>query len=162
MTTAPWLEYSGQSTDELLALEGKYRTDSLVVAFETALLGKEGKLTTEESYVLAIEALEREVNNGGYAQFFSNVSGEHAPIIEDALRAIGCPKTANMTRDAIAAVVLDGELDADALAAAVAREDEEMQQTLSECDEEYFANDEEIADRLFEWIKANRMSIQVT
>jgi hypothetical protein len=33
-----WLdEYSGQTVDELLALEGEYRLDSLVLAFEQAL-----------------------------------------------------------------------------------------------------------------------------
>jgi hypothetical protein len=35
--TSPFLEsYAGQSTEELLALEGKYRIDSLVLAFEQA------------------------------------------------------------------------------------------------------------------------------
>jgi hypothetical protein len=33
-----WLEgYSGQTTEELIALEGEYRIDSLVLAFEQAL-----------------------------------------------------------------------------------------------------------------------------
>ena len=68
----PWFDgYSGQSVDELLSLKGRYRTDSIVVAFEQALSQKSAKrgdsaLRTEELAVLAIEALEREVNNGGY------------------------------------------------------------------------------------------------
>ena len=72
MSELKWLDgYSGQTTEELVALEGEYRTDSLVLAFEQALdqrvehVGQEG-LTEEERIVLAIEALEREVNNGGY------------------------------------------------------------------------------------------------
>ena len=33
-----WLDnYSGETTDELLAMEGRYRTDSLVLVFEQAL-----------------------------------------------------------------------------------------------------------------------------
>lgn len=60
--------YSGQTTDELIALASNYRIDSIVLAFEQALdqrsLARE--LTVEESWILAIEALEREVNNGGY------------------------------------------------------------------------------------------------
>jgi hypothetical protein len=33
-----WLDgYSGESVDELIALEGTYRTDSLVLAFEQAM-----------------------------------------------------------------------------------------------------------------------------
>ena len=60
--TSKWLEsYSGQSTEQLLSLEGEYRTDSLVVAFEQALDQKSAargvqSLTSEELVVLAVEA----------------------------------------------------------------------------------------------------------
>ena len=38
MTELDWLEgYAGQTTEELLALEGRYRTDSIVLALEQAL-----------------------------------------------------------------------------------------------------------------------------
>ena len=102
-----WLEgYNGESVDELIALEGKCRTDSLVLAFEQAMDQKaarigEDELTAEERIILAIEALEREVNNGGYGQFFLNSSREYAPIIADALRRISCPKTAEITQKAL-------------------------------------------------------------
>jgi len=49
MTELNWLEeYSGQTTDELISIEGEYKTDSLVLAFEQALdqkserVGREG------------------------------------------------------------------------------------------------------------------------
>ena len=157
----PFLEsYGGQTTDELLALEGRYRTDSLVLAFEQAIQSKPSPSTLEQ-FVLAIEALEREVNNGGYSQFFLNSSGEFAGITEEALRSIGCPKTADITRTAIAAIAPDGNLNADVLASAAAAPTEDVEQALAECDNRYFANDEPIADRLFEWIKANRSRIRV-
>lgn len=133
--------YGGQSTDELIALAGKYRIDSLVLAFEQAIQRKTAALSKEESCVLAVEALEREVNNGGYSQFFGNSSGEYAGIVVDALQAIGCPKTAAMTADAIAG-----------------RDDEKK---LAACDDRYYANDEPIADRLFAWIGKNRAKIQL-
>ena len=85
MSELKWLEkYSGQTTDELIALEGKFRTDSLVTAFHQAVEQKWARdggeaLSEEEIVVLAIEALECEVNNGGYDQFFIN-SSEYAPI----------------------------------------------------------------------------------
>jgi len=79
MPDLEWLDYAGQTTAELLALEGAYRIDSLVVAFETAIQQKlyredapEG--SNEECIVLAVEVLEREVNNGGFDQFFRNSS----------------------------------------------------------------------------------------
>src|SRR5262249_52433074 len=106
MPDLQWLDrYNGETFDELVALEGTYRTDSLVLAFEQAMDQKaarvgENKLTAEERVILAIEALEREVNNGGYGQFFVNTP-EYAPIIVDALRRIGCPKVAEITDRAV-------------------------------------------------------------
>ena len=152
--------YDGQSTDELLALEGRYRTDSLVLAFEQAIQLKP-EPSAQERYVLAVEALEREVNNGGYAQFFLNSSGEFAGIVEAALRDIGCPKTADITRDAVAAIAADGNLNAEVLSDRAANAGHDLEGALAKCNDRYFANDEAIADRLFEWIKANRAAIRV-
>jgi hypothetical protein len=101
-----WLDgYCGQTVEELIALESKYRIESLVLAFECALgkkaarLGRES-LSDEESIILAVEALEREVNNGGYDQYFFNTP-EYAPMIVRALQRIGCPKTAEITQNAL-------------------------------------------------------------
>lgn len=75
MAGSQWLQgYSSQTVDDLLALEQSHRIDSLVLAFEEAIDQKaaregEHKLTDVERTILAIEALEREVNNGGYGQF---------------------------------------------------------------------------------------------
>ena len=67
-------------------------------AFEQAIEQKvslEGRTETAvERVVRAVEALEREVNNGGYSQFFINPPVESAPDIVAALRQIDCPKTA--------------------------------------------------------------------
>ena len=153
--------YEGQSTEELLALEREYRVDSLVLAFEQAIQDKSpDSISTEESYVLAVVGLEREVNNGGYSQFFGNSSGEFTPVIEAALRAIECPKTADITRDAIAALRVD-PLTAESVAAAALSEEESIQQSLAACDDRYYANDEPIADRLFRWIAANKDCVRV-
>jgi hypothetical protein len=106
MPELQWLEeYTGQTVEELIALEGKYRTDSLVLAFEQAIdqkvaHGDSENLSEEEMIVLAIEAMEREVNNGGWGQFFIN-AGQFALVIVDALRRIGCPKTATIARRAM-------------------------------------------------------------
>src|SRR5262245_13906798 len=95
MTSQFLSAYGGQTTDELLMLASQYRIDSLVLAFEQAIQAKApASISPEESFVLAIEGLEREVNNGGYAQFFYNSSGEFTSTIVAALRAIDCPKTA--------------------------------------------------------------------
>jgi hypothetical protein len=113
MSNLKWLDgYSGQTVAELLSLEGECRIDSLVLAFEQAVDQKgqrEGTeaLSAEERMVLAIEALEREVNNGGYHQFFVNSSREFVGIIVRALVRINCPKTAEITQRAIDAAMAD-------------------------------------------------------
>jgi hypothetical protein len=81
----------------------------LVVAFEQAFDQRaarvgENALTEEERIILAIEALEREVNNGGYSQFFLNSSREYAPVMVRALERIGCLKTAKITQKALDAL----------------------------------------------------------
>jgi hypothetical protein len=112
MTDQSLQSYQGQSTDELLALAGRYRIDSLVLAFEQAIQAKSPEhVSREQSYVLAVEALEREVNNSGYAQFFYNSSGAFAATIEAALRAIDGPKVAGITKDAISALTGPGRSD---------------------------------------------------
>lgn len=159
-----WLDgYSGESTEQLLSLEGKYRTDSLVLAFEEGINQKaerEGtrSLTIEERIVLAVEALEREVNNGGYDQFFVNSSREFTPIMVGALKRIGCNKTASITQKAIEALGLT-DLRPDAIETMIRAPDEERCATLNRCDDSYYNSTEPIAERLFAFIKANRTSI---
>jgi len=159
-----WLDaYHGQTTDELLGLEGTHRTDSIVLAFEQALQQKAERqpISKEERYVLAVEALEREVNNGGYGQFFLNSSHDFVDVIEEALAAIGCPRTAALTRRAIEALRIPGALTGAKAEAVILRGDDALRQALEGRDHDYYANDEPIADRLFAWIKDNRGSVQV-
>lgn len=48
-----------------------------------------------------IENLEREINNGGFSQFFSNSSGNHAKETVQALKEIKANKTATLLEKAI-------------------------------------------------------------
>src|SRR5579872_2152357 len=125
MSELRWLDsYSGQTVDELLSLEGEYRIDSLIVAFHQALDQKwaregDGSLSVEELMIIAIEALETEVNNGGYEQFFINSSNQYASVIVETLVRIGCHRTAEITQKAIDALhVLN--LNVEAIEAAMA------------------------------------------
>jgi uncharacterized protein DUF4375 len=161
-----WLDqYSGQTVEQLISLEGKYRIDSLVLAFEQAISQKAARegarsLTGEERIVLAVEALEREVNNGGYDQFFANSSREFAAMIVDSLRRIGCKKTASITQKAIKALGVS-HLTAEAIETAMAAENEQRLERLSRCDEAYYQNTEPIAERLFTFVKANKSAIKL-
>ena len=114
MAELQWMsDYSGQTADELLALADTCRIDGLVLAFEQAIQQKEAtrgedSLSEPECIVLAVEALEREVNNGGYAQFFVNNSRIYTPIIVEALQRIGCPVTSKITALALNAAGFEG------------------------------------------------------
>jgi Domain of unknown function (DUF4375) len=165
MSDLQWLDgYSGESVDELIALEGTYRIDSLVLAFEQAMDQKaarigQQKLAAEERVILAIEALEREVNNGGYGQFFVNSSREYSPIIVDALRRIGCPKTAEITQKALR-IVQEAPMSDEEIENGTWEDNEERQDALGECDSLYFKGPENIEESLFAFIKANRARIE--
>jgi len=159
-----WLEsWSGRSTDELLALVGEYRVDSVVLAFDEALQMKEYKqgamsLTQEEWVVLAIEALEREVNNGGYGQFFLN-SAEYVPVVVDALERIGCHETAALTQEAIDALGLKNGLTAEAVERVMREDNLEREGRLEELTNRYFDVAGDLAEPLLEYVKRNRERI---
>jgi hypothetical protein len=164
MTNLKSFSYAGQTLDQLLSLEGEYRVDSLLAAMEEAIGRKaargDGKsLSAEERVVLAVEALQREVNNGGYDQFFVNSSREHAPIIVDALARIGCPKTSEVTRAALDALGL-AEPDAESIEAAMEAESDERDEELARCDESYYQSGEDVDACLFAFVKANRSAIR--
>lgn len=166
MADLKWLEgYSGETIEELIAMASEYRIDSLLVALEEALNQKaedvgELELSDEERIVLAVEALEREVNNGGYSQFFANASGQYTPIVVNALLTIGCQETANITSGAINALGIE-DFSPEAIDAALEAENEERDEQLEECDGLYSGAGEDIAGQLFEFVRAHQDAIQL-
>ena len=159
--------YLGQSTNELIDLEKKYRTDSIVLAFEQALDQKAyrigtANLSNEEKVVLAIESLEREVNNGGYDQYFINSSKEYASIIIDSLSLIGSKDGARITQQAIDCLNITGEITEAKIDEIMNIENDERANRLSECDAEYYQVVGDLSDKLFGFIHMNREKIVLT
>ena len=166
MDNLEWFEgYNEQTLDELIELEGKYRTDSLICAIEEALQNKAYEkgmesLSPEELIVLAIEAFEREVNNGGYLQFFSNESREFAPMIVEFLDRIGCPRTAKLSEEALNALGMDDSITVDAILEAVGDDNAERDSLLEDCDQRFYSEvNEDIAGQLLEFVKQQREKI---
>lgn len=171
MEQRKWLDgYTGQTADALIALASSHRIDSIVLAFEQAIQSRVppgdrdalADLTDAELTVLAVEAMEREVNNGGYHQFFLNTP-EFAPPLLAALERIGCPGTAAISADAIALIGLHTPFTAEQVEAALrADHGGRLIETLSDkCDGRYYESGEPIADRLFEYIGAHRADIRI-
>jgi hypothetical protein len=59
------------------------------------------QLTAAERVVFCLDQLEREVNNGGFEQFFENSSGDHALDTIEALRTLGATATAALVAEAV-------------------------------------------------------------
>lgn len=155
--------YSGESVDELIKLQKTHWIDSLVLAFESALsTGKYSgrKLSDTEIIILAVEALEREVNNGGYSQFFYNASVEYVNDIVSSLHAIGCHKTAGLTQKAIDCLGLEN-VNPETIEEKMFDQDEAIESSLEELDNLFYQSDEGIAYKLFEYISKNRENIKL-
>ena len=154
-------QYIGQSVDELISLSSKYCIDSIVLAFESALYNKEQKgekLNKTELTIKAICSLEREVNNGGFHQFFLNTP-EYAKIIVEALKGIGCIEIAKLTQKAINSLNADS-LDIDSIYKSL--DNEELYEALDILDEIYYTKIKEIpANALFEYIKKHKNDIKI-
>lgn len=168
MAELKWLDgYSGQSVAELVALASEYRVDSIVLAFEQVLqqaVDRDGisQLNEAELTILAVESLEREVNNGGYHQFFLNTP-EHAPFVVAALERIDCPQTARISALAISLLGLRSPFTARQVEAALDRDPDGklIEVLIDQCDRPYDDTGEPIADRLLAYISKNRSSIRL-
>ena len=158
----PFLDsYGGQTIQQLIAMKDSHRIDSLVLAVEQALGGKsESELSEPERVVLAVEAMEREVNNGGYEQFFGNTP-EFTGFLVHALELIGCPKVAAISADAIASLELPAQPDRAAVERTASELSDDARERLGECDSRYYANDESIEQYLFAFIAQHQHEIRI-
>ncbi len=158
-------DYFGQSVQQLIAMKATHRVDSLVLAVEQALDGRTcAECTEAERVVLAVEAMEREVNNGGYEQFFGNSSCEYASCLVRSLKLIGCPKTAAISADAIAVLRLPKKFDGDDVQEAASELSAKDSAKLSECDWRYYeinTTEEDIAGQLFAYIEKHQHEIRI-
>lgn len=104
------------------------------------------------------------MNNGGYSQFFLNSSNEYVGRIVSDLEMIGCVETARLTARltarAIAALGLD-EINATTVGERVSKDDDALSDTLEECDNAYFAPSDDIAGKLFAFVKENQSKFAI-
>jgi|SRR5205823_13843906 len=104
----------------------------------------------------AIWALESEVNNGGFSQYFLNSSAESASFVVEALETVGAPDTAAICRRAIAVafpVGLPGS--EEAVRSAAADFPDEILEELEPLDEEFFSYPNNLTDLLFDYVSKN-------
>jgi len=153
----PWLDYTGQDTAQILACKSTHRIDSLLCALEQAIELRQNRnpevtTTPDEDTLLAIMALQREVNNGGYHQFFANSSSKYALTIVAALESIGCDATATLTQKAIDALGVR-PLTAHAIEASVLKPDRKRDRALNALDKQFYKIFE-IEPKLFSFVES--------
>jgi hypothetical protein len=168
MADLPELQrYSMETTEQMLAHEGKYDNSSIIMLICEAIDLKsfregEESISLEERIVDAVWSLDTEVMNGGYSQFFCNTSGMHTPIIVDALKRAFCPRAAEITEHAIASLQLP-EMTVEAARAGVEKEDPQIEASLEKCGDDFVeARDgEDLPSNLLRFIRENMNSIRL-
>ena len=164
MERKPRFEYTGQSSDEILAHVETHGLFSVLGALKWGLEAKaraqggEDKLSEEERVFLAVLALISEVNNGGYRQFFWNSSRRFAPIIVHSLRRIDCERTAELTERALATLGLT-ELTINAVTKEIERDNPERNSRLEALSNEFYTF-HEATPQLLQFLLRERVKIQ--
>jgi hypothetical protein len=101
----------------------------------------------------AIWALESEVNNGGFSQYFLNDSAETACFVIEALKTIGAPKTADICERAIDVGYPNGLPDLPEEISALAEDfSDDVDDQLGELDDEIFQYPHNLTDLLFAFV----------
>jgi len=103
----------------------------------------------------AIWAVESEVNNGGFSQYFSNDSAESASFVVQALETVGAPRTANICNRAIVTAFPGGlPTTVEAIRSVADKFSEEILAELEPLDQEFFSYPHNLTDLLFAYVSA--------
>lgn len=109
--------------------------------------------STPQKVFSSIWALESEVNNGGFSQYFANDSCETAAFAAEALDTIGAPQTADICRRATAAAFPAGlPSTPESISKAAASFSDEVLGKLESLDGEFFEYPHNLTDLLFAYV----------
>lgn len=115
------------------------------------------KLTAPQKVLLFVENVEREVNNGGFNQFFWNSSGDYAHESLAALEVIGAKKTADIVRRAMAQWPdLNIPKDKTEREDLLMQIEKQAEADWRQCEEEFFAYEEDISQLLIQYVKKHK------
>jgi hypothetical protein len=104
----------------------------------------------------SIWAVESEVNNGGFSQYFLNSSAETAAFLANALETIGAPGTADICRRAIEIAYPKGLPSApDEISSLAAEFSEETLVQLDALDAEFLGYPHDLTELLYAYVSAH-------
>jgi hypothetical protein len=102
----------------------------------------------------AVWAVESEINNGGFSQYFLNQSAETASFVAQALRTIGAPKTASICDRAVAIAFPAGLPDRmESIRSTASDFSDEVLEKLDGLDREFFGYPDDLTDLLFAHVR---------
>ena len=146
--------------DPILKLEG---ARNIVIEIDDLLWDKSGKeedfegLNQFEKNVVFILMLQREVNNGGFGQYFFNSAGRYAHEALNGLKEIKAPKIAEMLNQAINAFPsLPVPKDRQVRELVVSDVSQKVLDTWSKLNQEFYQYPENLYELLAEYVKENR------
>ena len=145
--------------DEILAIEDPTR---FAIALSNHVYGREGPggfsgLSEAEQTVYCIDGLEREVNNGGFAQFFFNSAGDQARETVAALRRIGAAHTAELVERAMGPFGPTGpSADRDERATQLDRIGDSAEALWYELDDGFYEYKDDLTDLLRSYVRSRR------
>ena len=109
--------------------------------------------STPQKVFSAIWDLESQVNNGGFAQYFSNSSSESVPFVVQALETVGAKKAANICKLAIVSAFPAGlPQTPEAISSAASTLPETTEEELNALDQEFFGYPDNLTDLLFAYV----------
>ena len=119
------------------------------------------KLTESQKVLLFVENLEREVNNGGFNQFYWNSSGDFAHETLDGLKTIGATKMASILTKANP-VWPDLAVPKDRTERQAEQEkiEEQANPTWEQCDTEFYEYPDDILTLLLGYVKQHKADFE--
>ena len=151
----------GKTVAEVMKHRGSATDVELDANIGFVLLDKEERkglqaFTQPERYVYAVEGMVREVNNGGWSQFFGNSSGALAADLVPALKAIGAAKGVAIAERALGIFGKPKSLSDEDRSAHLARITGNYEKSLwDELDGEYYDNAEDYEGMIIAYIANN-------
>ncbi len=101
----------------------------------------------------SIWSVEDQVNNGGFSQYFQNLSSETAGFVVEALEAISAPRTAEICKRAIGCAFPNGlPSSPEAISSAASDFSDETQEKLDALDQEFFQYPHDLSGLLFAYV----------
>ena len=118
-------------------------------------------LNDAQKVALFIGNLEREINNGGFSQFYWNSSGEYAQETVISLQQIGARTTAKIVQTANNEFPR-GEVarSKEARIAIINGIEEQAERVWAQCDEKYYSYEDDLTKLLLQFIHDNKGSFE--